>query len=107
MFKKTMSVLLGLLLSTLLCWGQTATGSIGGLVTDANGAAVPGANLTAKNEATGQEYKATSSDSGLYLFPTLLPGPYVLGAEKTGFKRMSRGNIEIRIAQRLDLDVQL
>ena len=107
MIKKTMSVFLGLLLSSLLCWGQTATGSIGGLVTDANGAAVPGVNLTAKNNSTGLESKATTSDSGLYLFPTLLPGPYVVIAEKTGFKRVSRSNIEVRIAQRLDLDVQL
>ena len=107
MIKKTTSVLLGLLLSSLLSWGQTATGSIGGLVTDANGAVVPGVNLTAKNESTGQEQKATSSDSGLYLFPTLLPGPYVVGAEKTGFKRVSRTKIEIRIAQRLDLDLKL
>lgn len=107
MIKKTTSVLLGLFLSACLSWGQNATGSIGGLVTDSNGAVIPGVGLTVKNEATGLEIKAQTSDSGVYLFPTLLPGPYTLSAEKTGFRRLNRTNIEVRIAQRIDLDVQL
>ncbi|MGH9659195.1 MAG: carboxypeptidase-like regulatory domain-containing protein, partial [Bryobacteraceae bacterium] len=86
---------------------QIATGSIGGLILDANGTVVPGANVAARNEATGQEQKVVSSDSGLYLFPTLSTGVYTVSVEKTGFKRVNRGNIEVRIAQRLDLNLSL
>ena len=101
------TLVLTLLFATISAWGQVATGSIAGLVTDANGASVPGATVTVKNEATGQEVKATSSESGLYSFPALGTGIYVATVEKTGFKRVSRANLEVRIAQRIDMDVKL
>ncbi len=88
-------------------WGQVATGSLGGLVTDAAGAAVPGVAVGIKQDQTNAEFKTTSSEAGLYVFPALPPGIYVLTAEKAGFKRIVRSAIEIRIAQRLDLDVRL
>jgi hypothetical protein len=43
----------------------------------------------------------------LYVFPTLNTGVYTVTVEKAGFSKLSRANVEIRIAQRLDLDVQL
>ncbi len=107
MIKKTMLIFLGLALSAVLGWSQVATGSIGGLVTDANGAAVPDASVLARNQATGQELKTQTSAFGLYVFPTLSTGVYAISVEKTGFKRVDRGSVEIRIAQRLDLDLKL
>jgi len=86
---------------------QVATGSLGGLVVDANGAAVPAASLTVKNEATGTEIRTQSSGAGVYVFPSLNTGVYTITAEKTDFKKVSRGNIEIRIAQRMDLNIPL
>ena len=86
---------------------QVSTGSLGGSITDPNNAIVPGASISVRNEATGVEQKTTSSDAGLYVFPTLNPGIYGVSVEKPGFKRGTRGNIEIRIAQRLDLNLQL
>jgi len=86
---------------------QVSTGSLGGLVTDSNGAAVPGTAISAKNDATGTEIKIQTSDAGLYVFPALSTGVYSITAEKSGFKRIIRSNVEIRIAQRLDLDLRL
>jgi len=105
--RKTTLVLSTLLLATVQAWSQVATGSIGGLVTDPNGAVIPGASLTVRNEATGQEIKAESSEAGLYLFPALNTGLYAVSVEKTGFKKVSRSGLEVRIAQRIDLNVQL
>lgn len=100
-----------ILSSALLCCafalGQVATGSLAGLITDPNAAAVPGASVVAKNDSTGQEYRVQSSESGLYVFPALNTGVYTVVVEKAGFKKISRGNIEIRIAQRLDMDLAL
>ena len=108
--KKLLTVLLTMaLLFALpnLGLAQIATGSIGGLILDANGASVPGASVGAKNDATGQEQKVLSSESGLYLFPTLGTGVYSITVEKAGFKRLNRGNLEVRIAQKLDLNLRL
>jgi len=97
-----------ILLSALsVAHAQVSTGSLGGSITDPNSAIVPGASISVKNEATGVELKTTSSDAGLYVFPTLNTGIYTVTVEKPGFKRATRGNIEIRIAQRLDLNLQL
>ncbi|HYO83789.1 MAG TPA: TonB-dependent receptor, partial [Bryobacteraceae bacterium] len=88
-------------------FAQVSTGSLGGQVTDPNGAVVPAVKITARNVATGQESATVSSDSGLYVFPTLSTGVYSLTVDKTGFNRITLSDIEIRIAQRMDLDIKL
>jgi hypothetical protein len=95
------------LLASAAAWAQVATGSIAGVITDPAGAAVPGVTLSIKNDRTGQELKATGSDAGLYVFPAVPTGVWTLSAEKPGFKKVTRGNLEVRIAQRIDLNVQL
>ncbi len=107
MIKKQTSLLCLALLGAAMASAQTSTGSLAGLISDQNGAAVPGASVIAKNEATGVEIKLTTSDSGIYVFPALNTGKYVVMVEKTGFKKVNRGNIEIRIAARVDLDIRL
>jgi hypothetical protein len=87
--------------------GQVNTGSINGTVTDPNGAAVPGAKVSAKQETTGQTYETITSDAGLYVLPSLAVGPYALAFEKQGFRKLNRANIEVRVAARLTLDVTL
>ncbi len=104
---RTTTLVLCAMFASSAAWAQVATGSIGGIVTDANGAAVPAAAVIVKNENTGQEIRSQSSDAGTYVFPSVSTGVYTIAAEKTGFKRVSRGGIEIRIAQRLDLNIAL
>jgi hypothetical protein len=84
-----------------------STGSLGGRVSDPNGALVPAAEVVARNEATGQEYTTQASEAGLYVFPSLATGVYTVTVEKEGFKKVNRSNVEIRIAQRIDLNVGL
>jgi outer membrane receptor protein involved in Fe transport len=86
---------------------QVATGSLSGVVTDPNGALVPGAKVIATNDATGLRVETTTTEAGLYVFPSLPVGMYTVSVEKVGFKKLSRSNIEIRIAQRLDLNLRL
>ena len=95
------------LLTASAAVAQVATGSVSGLVIDANGAVVPGAKVTAKNTATGLTAETTSSEAGLYVFATLPVGPYEVTAEKTGFKKLNRTDIEVRIATRQELDLKL
>lgn len=86
---------------------QTSTGSLSGVITDANGAAVPDASIIAKNIATGVEIKTQTSGAGLYVFATLQTSVYSVIVEKVGFKKTTQNNVEIRIATRQDLDIRL
>jgi hypothetical protein len=95
------------LLLASLAWAQTSTGSLAGRVSDPTGAPVPGASVSAKNNNTGLEIKTTTSDAGLYVFATLNTGIYTVTVEKTGFKKLTLSNIEIRIASRSDLNPRL
>ena len=104
---KLTALVIGLVLSCGLALGQTATGSLSGTITDANGAIVPGAKLTATSTITGAKLETVSTDAGLYVFPALPASSYTMTVEKAGFKKLSRTNLEVRIAQRLDLDVKL
>ncbi len=97
----------GILLCCGMAFGQTATGSISGTITDSNGAAVPGVKVTATSTATGAKLEATSNDAGLYVFPAMPTTFYSIAYEKTGFKKRTETNIEVRIAQRLDINIKL
>ena len=88
-------------------FAQSNTGSISGSVLDPGGAAIPGASVTAKEVASGRSFQTSSSEAGLYVFPSLPTGVYELAVEADGFKRLTRSNIEVRIAQRLALDMTL
>jgi hypothetical protein len=104
---KTFIAFLFLIVTSIAGWAQVSTGSIAGQISDPNGALVPDAKVTARNNATGQEYAAQTSEAGLYVFPSLNTGVYTVTVEKPGFKKVNRTNIEIRVAQRLDLDLRL
>ncbi len=76
--------------------GQTTTARLTGSVTDATGAAVPEAQLTATNLATGIQRKATSAPDGSYTIPFLERSKYQVTVQKKGFRP---------IVQELTLDV--
>ncbi len=68
-------------------YAQSAdSGAFAGVVMDANGAAVPGAALTAVNTGTDQKFTAKSNGKGEYRIEQLPPGSYTLRVEMAGFK---------------------
>src|SRR5437667_9846559 len=73
---------------------QTATSRITGTVGDASGALVPGAMVSAKNDATGVTYTQMTTEAGLYGFSSLPVGTYTITVALPGFKTASKtGNI--------------
>ena len=68
---------------------QVSTGSIDGVIADANGGAVPGAKVVATQELTKQTFEAVTSEAGRYVFPALAVGPYTMTIEKEGFKKLT------------------
>jgi len=83
---------------------QTGSSNITGTIRDSNGAAVPGATVTAKNDATGVTSTQTTTDSGLYSFSSLPVGSYSITVEKQGFKTLLKTNNALQVGEPLTVD---
>jgi len=86
---------------------QEFRGSITGRVIDNNGAAVANATVTITNTATNVPSSTTTNGDGNYTALYLVPGSYSVTVEAAGFKKAIRQNIEIRVGDKLQLDLQL
>src|SRR3989454_4160000 len=86
---------------------QTGAGSLTGIVSDQSGAKVPGAAVTAVNQATNVPYTAVSNDAGNYTITSVPVGTYVVKAELTGFKTATTKPIELEAKQIARLDFKL
>lgn len=99
-----------LLLSVVLIVSSSAqvnTASLTGLVADPNSSASVGATVTAKNQATGVSYTATTDTSGYYTFASLPVGTYTLSVELQGFKKSVRENVALEVGQKGRIDFTL
>ena len=100
-------------LSAAACWlaacafGQDARGKILGLVTDASGAPVPAAVLSAVQIEMNTSTPARTNSTGNYELPFLLPGPYRLEIAAPGFKSFRQEPIEVRVGETATIDVKL
>jgi hypothetical protein len=102
-------VLLALLigcLASLPCSAQTSA-NLYGTVTDAQGAAVPGAKVAATDIATGVVTNTTSDASGNYSFPSLAPAGYKVTVDAPGFKTDALTGITLLVDQKARVDIHL
>ncbi len=83
---------------------QVDTASLTGLVADTNGAAIPGAHVTAVNQATNISTATVTGGDGYYTLTNLRPGPYTISVEQNGFKRETRTGVQLSVDQRARLD---
>lgn len=88
-------------------WAQDPRGTIAGKISDSSGAVVPGATVRAKNAETNVVTTATSNPVGNYELLYLLPGSYAITAEHAGFKGWSKPAVELRMADRLLVDIRM
>jgi hypothetical protein len=95
-----------LLIAVCAC-AQDPRGRLIGLVTDASGAVVPGAAVTAIHLEMNTRATTRSNETGYYELPYLLPGIYRVVVEMQGFKRYQREPIEIRVGETVTLNVSL
>ena len=87
--------------------GQDARGTITGTVVDASKSLVPGASVTATNIAMGTTVSAVTNQDGFFQIPFLIPGAYRVSVELSGFKKWVRESVDVRVADRLQLEVAL
>ncbi|MCC6390874.1 MAG: TonB-dependent receptor [Bryobacterales bacterium] len=95
-----------ILVSSLSLWGQTF-GEISGEVRDPSGAGIPGVQVTATNTETNVARNTVTNDAGVYSFPAMVPGFYNVRAEKSGFKSVTRTDIQLQVQQSARLDIEM
>ena len=86
---------------------QDFRGTITGQVSDRTGGALPGVTVTATNAATNIASVSTTNGEGIFTIPYLTPGVYTVSAELSGFKRAVRGGLDVRIGDRVVVDLGL
>jgi hypothetical protein len=86
---------------------QESRGQILGRVTDPSGAVIVGATVRATNAATNVVTTANTSETGDYTLPFLVAGDYEVSAESTGFKKIQRKGILVRIQDSVTLNLTL
>ena len=98
-------VVLILLVGGAPLWAQTTSGSISGVVQDAQGAIVPNARVTLTNEAQGtaSARQVTTSAEGTFVFSPVLAGQYTVAVEAPGFKKYTKSAIVLNVNDRLGL----
>src|SRR5262245_12082117 len=79
-------------------WAQT-DGRITGAVMDSKGAMVVGANVTVKNEKTGEERSVVNNDKGRYAILNLKPTVYTIRASYKDLAPLEYTNMPLSAAQ--------
>ncbi|HVT93405.1 MAG TPA: TonB-dependent receptor [Bryobacteraceae bacterium] len=86
-------------------FGQIVSGTIVGRASDASGAVVPGAAITATSAGTGTQRTASTDADGNFVIAQLNPGVYSLSATADGFKKYSVSRIELLVDQSVRVDI--
>ena len=85
---------------------QSTYGSVLGTVTDASGAAVPGATVTVSNVGTNESRVAKSDAAGNFSVMNLQPATYKITVDAAGFKRFVR-QVVVAVGATLRIDTLL
>ena len=104
---RLMRVLGLFLLCAVAVNAQTNKGGISGTVSDANGAAVPGATVTITNLGTNQSVKVTTSETGAFSVSSLEPVGYKVVVEHAGFKKAVVERVKVDTASMATANVTL
>ena len=83
------------------------TGSISGIVTDAQGGVLPGAAVAAVHTPTGTNYEAVSDADGRYTILNMRVGPYDLKVVMSGFREEAVKAIDVKLGETTALNFKL
>src|SRR5689334_17789279 len=102
-------VLAAVLLAVLVqpAAAQTDTGEISGVVRDSQGGVLPGVAVIAEHVESGTRIDRITDGEGRYFLPSLRTGTYNLTADLTGFRRLIRSGLTLRLGQTLTIDFEL
>jgi hypothetical protein len=96
-----------LLSAGIISHAQTITAGVNGTVTDASGAVVANAKVTATNVDTGVATPTTTNRDGIYTIPFLQIGQYKVTVEAPGFTTATYGPFTLETGQNAKVDSKL
>ncbi|HYR83803.1 MAG TPA: carboxypeptidase regulatory-like domain-containing protein [Terriglobia bacterium] len=88
-------------------FGQTSNATLGGTISDASGALIPGVTITATNTGTGIVTMVLSNEAGAYQFASLQTGTYTVTAELPGFQPQTRNGVALGVSQQVRINFTL
>src|SRR5438552_3509465 len=98
----------------LLSWSLAAfaqnvaeTGQITGVVKDPAQAVVSGSQITLTNQQTKAKITVISDGQGIYMFSSVQPGAYAVGADVKGFKTIVSPELRVAVGQTVTFDFAL
>src|SRR6266536_1781442 len=86
---------------------QSATATLSGSVVDANGAVIPGVQITIENNGTTFRREITTNDEGNFTIPLLQPGTYTILARREGFAPVRVTDVVLNVGDQKALQIQL
>ncbi len=87
--------------------GTTSAG-INGMVTDAGGEELPGANVIAVHQPSGTRYGAVTNARGRFNLPNVrIGGPYAVTVSYVGFEENVTSGIQLSLGQTYSMEIRL
>ena len=86
---------------------QYNTAELSGTVKDEQGGVLPGATVVAVHVATGFRAERTTEPDGRFFIPALPVGDYQVTVELSGFRRVERSGLTLRVGEKADLSLVL
>src|SRR5947208_14544123 len=86
---------------------QSGKAELFGSVRDTSNLPIEKASILATEQSTKASYVALTSSTGAYHFSALAPGRYQIAATKPGFQRYVRDGVQVRVADRIAIDLTL
>jgi hypothetical protein len=100
-------ILIGVFAMSSVALAQTGSSSVRGIVTDLQGRAISGANVSLINDQKNFNRTQTTTDTGTYVFTAVPPGLYRVEVEAAGFKKSSISQVQALVDTPSNIDVQL
>ena len=108
LLKSLMALVLVIMASIGVSQAQVTTSSVVGQVVDAQGEALPGANVVATHEPSGTRYGAVSNLDGRFTIPNMrIGGPYTIQVSFIGYQAAAYSNVVLRLGEPYSLSATL
>src|SRR5437879_9453863 len=97
------TVLLLYLVFSTITFAQTTNATLGGTVSDASRALIPGVTITATNTQTGIVNTVITNETGAYQFASLPTGIYMVTTELGGVQSQTSDDVKMGVEQPVQL----